>query len=91
MSNNSVHVDNTEVEIKLDKIVTCLENLKIQSNNIGEMQSGNKLSTYMSMVIAFLLAVSIGVQVLMVNKITALEQTQSSVNNIMLKGEKAGK
>ena len=87
MSNNSVQVDNTAVEAKLDKIVTCLETLKIQSNN-GEQRSSNKLLSYMPAVIAVLLALSIGVQGLIVNKLTILEQTQSEVNNIILKGEK---
>ena len=87
MSNNSVQVDNTAVEAKLDKIVTCLENLKMQSNN-SEQRSSNKLLSYMPVVIAVLLALSIGIQSLLVNKLTILEQTQSEVNNIILKGEK---
>lgn len=91
--------DNGRMEQKLQEILECLQ--QNSANNAGNnLPSGvlakdqdegtlGAVKKYMPIAIGVLLAISIVVQCVMVSKIGALEQSQNTVNQVLLKGDNA--
>ncbi len=75
----------------LGKIANCLEEIQKQNKNqkpvLNEQQD---FSTYANIGIAVLLLISIAIQGFIAYKLTTLEQIPPTVNNVVIKGEKAG-
>lgn len=90
--NMQVTVDNSVVEEKLNNIADYLCEIKDKNNfdwqaspeNVVEEKSLNK---YLAIGIAALLAVSIVVQIVMVNKLSSLENAQPTVSQVSLLDE----
>lgn len=87
---------NTEkMEETLDEILHCLKsNAGIQTDN-GQPKSKKDdmletVKSVMPIAVAVLLAISIAVQCVMVSRIGELEQAQTRVNQVLLKGDNAG-
>lgn len=87
---------NTEkMEETLDEILHCLKaNGGIQTDN-GQPKSKKDdmleiVKSVMPIAVAVLLAISIAVQCVMVSRIGELEQAQTRVNQVLLKGDNAG-
>lgn len=79
---------NRAIENKLDKIATCL----INQRDIAPVEEEKDIFTIfkelLPLVLAILLVISIGVQMVMVSRIGDLQKSQSAVTEILLKGEK---
>lgn len=75
----------------LGKIANCLEEIQKQNKNqkpvLNEQQD---FSAYANIGIAVLLLISIAIQGFIAYKLTTLEQIPPTVNNVVIKGEKAG-
>ena len=83
------------MEETLDEILHCLKaNAGIQTDN-GQPKSKKDdmletVKSVMPIAVAVLLAISIAVQCVMVSRIGELEQAQTRVNQVLLKGDNAG-
>ena len=87
-----VTVDNSAIEEKLSEIAEHLKEIKAKDNNYSaddtnNLLESNKTNKLLAMGIAALLAISIVVQVVMVTKISALQEAQSTVTKVSMIGD----
>ena len=85
-------VDNSAIEEKLSEIAEHLKEIKAKDNNYSaddtnNLLESNKTNKLLAMGIAALLAISIVVQVVMVTKISALQEAQSTVTKVSMIGD----
>ena len=94
-SSRGGYANTDKLEETLDEILHCLKaNAGIQTDN-GQPKSKKDdmletVKSVMPIAVAVLLAISIAVQCVMVSRIGELEQAQTRVNQVLLKGDNAG-
>lgn len=87
-----VTVDNSAIEEKLSEIAEHLKEIKAKDNNYSaddtnNLLESNKTNKMLAIGIAALLVISIVVQVVMVTKISALQEAQSTVTKVSMIGD----
>lgn len=94
-SSRGSYANTDKMEETLEEILHCLKsNAGIQTDN-GQLKSKKDdmletVKSVMPIAVAVLLAISIAVQCVMVSRIGELEQAQTRVNQVLLKGDNAG-
>lgn len=94
---NNTFSDDSKMEQQLEAILKCLEKSASREKHIAQQIQPKEtglmatIKEYMPIAVGVLLAISIVVQCVMVSRIGALEQSQNTVNQVLLKGDKVNK
>ena len=94
-SSRGGYANTDKMEETLDEILHCLKsNAGIQTDNAQPKSKKDDMletvKSVMPIAVAVLLTISIAVQCVMVSRIGELEQAQTRVNQVLLKGDNAG-